>query len=99
VDHANTATEGLKLFSEKEFDVLVSDLGLPDESGLELMRKLSVLRPGIRGICMSGYGMEGDVADSRAAGFMEHLTKPIDLARLKTAIAKAASEFSDPGKA
>jgi CheY-like chemotaxis protein len=48
---------------------------------------------------MSGYGMEGDVADSRAAGFMEHLTKPIDLARLKTAIAKAASEFSDPGKA
>jgi PAS domain S-box-containing protein len=59
-------------------NVVVSDLGLPDGSGLDLMRELSRLH-GLPGIAVSGYGTEGDLERSRDAGFTEHLTKPINL--------------------
>jgi CheY-like chemotaxis protein len=88
VHHSETAACGLRHFGEQPFDLVISDLGLPDESGLELMRKLRAMRPTIRGICMSGYGMEDDVTASRDAGFLDHLTKPIDLDRLRSAVSK-----------
>ncbi|HVR97803.1 MAG TPA: ATP-binding protein [Thermoanaerobaculia bacterium] len=67
------------------FDLLVSDLGLPDGTGHVLMRELSV-RYGLRGIALSGYGMEEDIRDSNSAGFAMHLTKPVDLRDLQDAI-------------
>jgi CheY-like chemotaxis protein len=70
-------------------DLVVSDLGLPDGSGLDLMRKLAG-RHGLKGIALSGYGMEEDVRKSREAGFELHLTKPVDLAALKAAILEVA---------
>jgi signal transduction histidine kinase/ActR/RegA family two-component response regulator len=66
-------------------DVVVSDLGLPDGSGLDLMRELA-RRYGLPGIAVSGYGMEEDVRRSREAGFADHLTKPFDLGRLEAAL-------------
>jgi signal transduction histidine kinase len=60
----------------KGFDVVVSDLGLPDGNGLDLMRELSG-RYGLKGIALSGYGMEEDVRRSLEAGFQRHLTKPV----------------------
>lgn len=66
-------------------DLVISDLGLPDGSGLDLMRELSE-RHALRGIALSGYGTEKDVRDSREAGFSRHLTKPIDLDRLRAAL-------------
>ena len=70
------------------FDLVLSDLGLPDGSGLELMRELSA-RYGWPGIALSGYGMEEDVRQSLAAGFQTHLTKPVNLQALKAAIRQA----------
>ena len=88
VEHADTAAGAFTLFSQNGgFDVVVSDLGLPDESGISLMRRLRQHDPAVKALCMSGYGMEGDIAASREAGFHDHLTKPIDLQRLKSAIA------------
>lgn len=78
-----------KLAAEGDFDLLVSDLGLPDGSGLDLMRELRESH-GLRGIAVSGYGMEEDLRRSREAGFLEHLIKPVDPAKLKAAIARAA---------
>jgi len=69
------------------FDLLLSDVGLPDGSGLELMRDLGK-RHAMRGIALTGYGMEEDVRRTAAAGFAEHMTKPIDPARLRAAIAR-----------
>jgi PAS domain S-box-containing protein len=69
----------------EEFDLLISDIGLPDGSGLDLMRQL-LARKSIKGIVLSGFGMEEDVRKSRAAGFSEHLTKPVNFARLRGAI-------------
>ncbi|HEX2223755.1 MAG TPA: ATP-binding protein, partial [Thermoanaerobaculia bacterium] len=70
-------------------DLVVSDLGLPDGSGQDLMREL-VRRYGLRGIALSGYGMEDDIRKSLEAGFGRHLTKPVNPQILKSAIAQAA---------
>ncbi|MDR3634935.1 MAG: GAF domain-containing protein [Isosphaeraceae bacterium] len=71
-----------------EFDVLVSDVELPDGTGLELMRELA--EHGIPGVAMSGYGSEEDVRFSLDAGFTAHLTKPVDAATLEETIQRVA---------
>jgi signal transduction histidine kinase len=82
---ATTAREALDLAASHHIDCLVSDLGLPDASGLELMHKLSAIRP-IPAIALSGYGMESDVQRSLAAGFKLHLTKPVDFQQILAAL-------------
>ena len=71
-------------------DVVISDLGLPDGSGLDLMRQLSA-KYGLRGIALSGFGMESDLAQSKAAGFTHHLIKPIDIALLRGTLAELSA--------
>ena len=68
------------------FDLLICDLGLPDGSGLDLMKQLRGNMPGLRGISISGFGMEADIQRSREAGFAIHLVKPVTLAKLESAI-------------
>jgi PAS domain S-box-containing protein len=67
------------------FDLVLSDLGLPDGSGQDLMREL-VSRYGLKGIAISGYGMEDDIRRSREAGFAQHLTKPVNRQALEAMI-------------
>jgi signal transduction histidine kinase len=73
-----------------QFDLLISDVGLPDGSGLELITRLQA-KSGIRGIAISGFGMNGDVEKSMQAGFSEHLVKPINVEKLEAAIEQAMS--------
>lgn len=87
VKAAASAKEALKLARENDFDLVISDIGLPDESGLNLMEKLRD-KFGLKGIGLSGYGMAEDVAKGRKAGFVRHLTKPIRFDRLTEAIAE-----------
>ena len=75
------------------FDILISDLDLPDGSGLELMRNLAQRYP-IRGIAISGHGMKEDVDGSMQAGFSYHITKPVNWAELKAVIDKISDEIS-----
>ena len=82
-----TADEALKLAETNHFDLVISDLGLPDLSGHELMRRLHA-RFGLPGIALSGYGMQNDVEESRKSGFKYHLTKPVSFDRLKSLIAE-----------
>jgi PAS domain S-box-containing protein len=70
-------------------DLVISDLGLPDGSGLDLMRDLS-RRYGLKGIALSGYGMEEDLRRSREAGFEKHLTKPINFQSLQAVLREVA---------
>jgi PAS domain S-box-containing protein len=78
---ASTGNAALDAAAAARFDVVISDLGLPDMTGNELMIQLRD-RHSLPGIAVSGYGMEADVARARKAGFVYHLTKPIEIDRL-----------------
>ncbi len=88
---AHTADQAVEKAEHEEFDLVISDIGLPDRSGYELMRELSATK-NLRGIALSGFGMENDVSRARAAGFSEHLTKPINFDRLDEAIQMLLAE-------
>ena len=90
VEATGSAAEALQAAALKPFDLVISDLGLPDAHGNELMRKLCERSP-IRGIAVSGFGTENDVERSLQAGFEVHLAKPIGAQRLKAAIAEIAA--------
>jgi CheY-like chemotaxis protein len=79
----------MKAAAADDFDLLISDIGLEDGTGLELMKALLARRP-IKGIALTGYGMESDVQKTREAGFGRHLTKPINFVELQTAIQEIA---------
>ena len=85
---ASTVEEALSIAAREPVDLLVSDIGLPDGSGLDLMRSMRELYPSIKAIALSGFGLEEDVCQSVRAGFAEHLTKPVNLQQLEDAIAR-----------
>lgn len=73
-----------------EFDVLVSDLRLPDGTGWDLMQELSSEHP-VRAIAISGYNSPDDIAHSKRVGFLDHIAKPLVTERLTAAIEKAVT--------
>ncbi|MGB7159447.1 MAG: ATP-binding protein, partial [Tepidisphaeraceae bacterium] len=91
---AGCVSEALEEAALYDFDLLISDIGLPDGSGLDLMKQLRS-RYGMNGIALSGYGTEDDVRRSRAAGFHSHLTKPITSEALRAAVGAVAREEAD----
>ncbi len=91
---ASSIAQALQVVREYEFDMLVSDIGLPDGRGTDLLERIGEQR-GDRppAIAMSGFGMEDDLERSRDAGFSEHLTKPVEFPALHEAIARLASKI------
>ena len=85
VKTAGDAVTALELVAQEPFDMLICDIGLPDETGYELMKKIRERKP-IKGIAVTAYGAEEDVRKSRDAGFSEHFLKPVELSRLHEAI-------------
>jgi len=71
--------------ANKKFDLLISDVALPDGTGIELMTCLRAIS-NIRGIAISGFGRNGDIERSLKAGFSEHLVKPVKIEKLEAAI-------------
>lgn len=85
---ASSVSEALQYAADTTFDILVSDIGLPDGDGYALLADLRARQPGLKGIALSGYGMEEDIARALQAGFAEHLTKPISIGKLERALAR-----------
>ena len=85
VQPAHNIARALDVAASEEFDVLVSDIGLPDGTGVDLMQQLSAKRP-IFGIALTGFGMEEDIRKSHDGGFYHHLIKPVDLNKLDSII-------------
>ena len=83
---AENMTDALRIATEEEFDILLSDIGLPDGSGLELIKRIRETRS-VPALALSGFGMDDDLRRSLEAGFSDHLTKPVSLDRLQSAIA------------
>lgn len=90
VKTATGVKDALALAETEEFSILVSDIGLPDGSGWDIMRQLR-RKQAVRGIALSGYGMEEDLRKSREAGFEHHLVKPISFDILQSAIQRVVS--------
>jgi PAS domain S-box-containing protein len=88
---SGTITEALEKERAAEFSLIISDIGLPDGTGLELMRQVVARRGSIPAIALTGYGMEEDIQRSRQAGFTAHMTKPIDFTKLEAMIRQVAS--------
>ncbi len=87
---ASCVAEARAAAQNHAFDLIISDIGLPDGNGYDLMNELRE-RLQIRGIALSGYGMEEDIARSQSAGFSHHLTKPIRVQALDKALASFLS--------
>ena len=85
VEIADTVHAAHELADAKHFDLLISDIGLPDGSGLDVVRHVKGCYE-IPAIALSGYGMEDDIKRSLEAGFAEHLVKPINIAQLQEVI-------------
>jgi PAS domain S-box-containing protein len=84
---ADSARGALEILNDQRFDGLISDIGLPGTSGYELMRE-AVRRQPLKGIALSGLGMDEDLQRSREAGFEYHLTKPINFQDLRSLLEK-----------
>jgi CheY-like chemotaxis protein len=79
--------EALRALDAQPVDLLISDIGLPDADGYALMREVRA-KFGIKGICMTGYGMDDDIRKSREAGFINHIVKPVDAQQLREVVAQ-----------
>lgn len=86
---AMTVKDAMLLACTHSFDLVISDLGLPDGNGVDLMRQLTK-NHGLRGIALSGYGMAADRANTEAAGFLSHLVKPVDFEQLDRVLRQVA---------
>lgn len=90
VKTASGVAAALELAAAERFDVVVSDLGLPDGTGYDLMKQLRD-RHGIKGIALSGYGMDQDQRRSREVGFLDHVVKPVNVSQLVAVIQRIVS--------
>ncbi|WP_435016397.1 ATP-binding protein [Tundrisphaera sp. TA3] len=91
VTTAADVASALRADQAGEFDLIVSDLGLPDGSGIDLMKILHARRP-VPAIALSGFGMDDDLARSREAGFAAHLTKPVEFPDLEATIRRVLAD-------
>ena len=89
-----TVSAAIAASLDTTFDLLVSDIGLPDGTGLDVMTHLRQDSE-IPGIALSGFGMEEDVARSRSAGFAEHLVKPINLKQFEAALRRLLGDVPE----
>jgi PAS domain S-box-containing protein len=88
VHHVATCAEALRTVREDRFDAVLTDLGLPDGSGIEIGRALAGELPVL---ALSGYGREQDRQRSAEAGFAAHLVKPADPAEVHAALLQVLS--------
>jgi PAS domain S-box-containing protein len=83
---ADSVESALGLSAAQRFDLLISDIGLPDGTGLDIVSRWDGRHRAAPSIALTGFGMDQDVARCRAAGFTEHLTKPVNLTKLEAMI-------------
>src|SRR5205823_5296868 len=84
----------LETAAEFDPDVALLDIGLPVMDGYELARRLRVgkwVKKDLRLVALTGYGQDSDRSRSAAAGFDDHLVKPIDIGRLNLVIRQLTS--------
>ncbi|HEY5443357.1 MAG TPA: response regulator, partial [Pyrinomonadaceae bacterium] len=98
VTAVGSAADAISVFLEKTPDVLVSDIGMPEQDGYELIQKIRALPLGqgrVPAIALTGYATRKDRERSLTAGYHSHLAKPIEQTELVAAIAGLLRSLSD----
>ena len=97
VETGGTSEEGLALFAENDYEVVITDLLMPIKGGLEVVRQVKSTRPHVGVIVVAGRGDKEVLEVIEKYEGVRVLQKPIDLGDLKTAI-RELSETSDEGE-
>jgi PAS domain S-box-containing protein len=97
VTKAASVGSALLAMETNHFDILMSDLGLPDGTGYDLLQQLRSRGKHIRAIALSGYGSVEHIRQSLASGFVEHLTKPVTFEAVRHALVRAAAMPASEG--
>jgi CheY-like chemotaxis protein len=96
VESVGAAREALDAMQQQVPDVIVSDIGLPDEDGLSMMRRIRTLSPEEGGrvpaVAVTAYTLVDDADEARRAGFQEHFRKPVETGELFERVAALAEE-------
>lgn len=94
VETASNAAEAFAKLTSERFDVLISDVGMPDEDGLALMRKVRALKPSeggrIPALALTAYARAEDRKAALRAGFNVHMAKPVEPGELALVVAALA---------
>lgn len=85
VETADGVASALRASEREKFDLVISDVGLPDGSGLDLIRQLLAKYP-VKAIALSGYDLDEQIRQGQSDGWVEHLVKPVDMQQLEAAI-------------
>ena len=91
VTTASGVEEACGAASASSYDLVISDIGLPDGNGWDLLRRIRE-RGAVRAIALTGFGTADDERRSREAGFAAHLTKPVDFPALEDLIRRVAAK-------
>jgi PAS domain S-box-containing protein len=96
VERARNGPEALELVRDHNFDLVISDISMPEMDGYQLLQEIRALSSGkhVPAVALTGYGRPGDVARAQAAGFAEHVTKPLDIERLFGIVCRLTGEGS-----
>lgn len=93
---AATADQATHLATQDAPDLAVVDLKMPGQSGIELIRKLKELAPGIKSVILTGYGSIANAVDAMHAGAVGYVTKPADADQVLEAFRRAEQQPSEP---
>lgn len=91
---ATNGADALRIAAENEFDVILSDISMPEMDGFEFLQRLRKIdgRQNVPVVAITGFGRSDDIARARAAGFYSHLTKPLNLQVLTNVLQQLAKQ-------
>jgi CheY-like chemotaxis protein len=95
VETCPTVAAACQKLHESQFDILLSDIGLPDGTGIDFIKAARQICQ-TPAVALTGYGMAEDVEKCLQAGFDEHLTKPIDVERLEKTLSRISPKRPIP---
>jgi len=98
VEMARSGAEALAISTKKRFDLVISDISMPEMDGYQLLRELRKLpqMAEVPAIALTGYGRSADIQRAHAEGFAEHLTKPVDIDQLLVIVRRLTPENGGP---
>ena len=98
VDAAGSLKEALHLLGERRFDVVITDMRLPDGLGLEVLARIKAEQRQERCVVITAYGSAENAVECLKAGAFDYLTKPVDLKQFRAVIASAVLDAAQPAR-